>query len=63
MALYLPGLTNLLAVVITWGIAAVLLEAHTSAVSIGAIPRRLMVADADYSRARRVLQEAGESER
>ncbi len=44
------------------GIRAVLLDAHTSAVegSIGAIPRRLAVADEDAARARRVLAEAGE---
>jgi Putative prokaryotic signal transducing protein len=44
------------------GIESVLLDQHMSAVegSIGAIPRRLMVAEADYSRARRVLTEAGE---
>jgi hypothetical protein len=44
------------------GIAAVVLDAHASAVegSIGAIPRRLMVATEDEARARRVLQEAGE---
>ena len=44
------------------GIAAVLLDAHTSAVegSIGAIPRRLAVAAEDEVRARRVLGEAGE---
>jgi hypothetical protein len=44
------------------GIAAVLLDAHTSAVegSIGAIPRRLMVATEDEWRARQVLREAGE---
>jgi len=41
----------------------VLLDQHMSAVegSIGAIPRRLMVAEADYSRAQRVLTEAGEA--
>ncbi len=45
------------------GIRSVLLDQHMSAVegSIGAIPRRLMVAEADYSRARRVLTEAGEA--
>jgi hypothetical protein len=45
------------------GIESVLLDQHMSAVegSIGAIPRRLMVAEADYSRARRVLTEAGEA--
>lgn len=44
------------------GIAAVLLDQYTSAVegSIGAIPRRLMVAEADYRHAQRVLTEAGE---
>ena len=44
------------------GIAAVVLDAHTSAIegSIGAIPRRLMVAAEDGPRARRVLAEAGE---
>lgn len=45
------------------GIESMLLDAHVSAVegSIGAIPRRLMVADADEARARDVLAEAGES--
>jgi hypothetical protein len=44
------------------GIGCVLLDAHASAVdgSIGAVPRRLAVAEADLARARRVLQEAGE---
>ncbi len=44
------------------GITAVLLDAHVSAVegSIGAIPRRLVVAEQDWHRARRVLTEAGE---
>jgi hypothetical protein len=44
------------------GIAAVVLDAHTSATegSIGAIPRRLAVAANDEVRARRVLAEAGE---
>jgi hypothetical protein len=44
------------------GIASVLLDGHTSSVegSIGAIPRRLMVAEADEHRAREVLREAGE---
>jgi hypothetical protein len=44
------------------GIAAVVLDAHTSAIegSIGAIPRRLAVAAGDEVRARRVLAEAGE---
>ena len=45
------------------GIAVTVLDGHTSAVegSIGAIPRRLVVADADAAQARRVLAEAGES--
>ena len=44
------------------GIEAILLDAHASAVegSIGAIPRRLVVAEQDEERARRVLREAGE---
>ncbi len=44
------------------GIGAVLLDAHVSAVegSIGAIPRRLAVAEQDWDHARRVLTEAGE---
>ncbi len=45
------------------GIAAVLLDAHVSAVegSIGAIPRRLAVLPEDWWRARCVLSEAGEA--
>jgi len=45
------------------GIAATVLDGHTSAVegSIGAIPRRLVVADSDAARALRVLADAGES--
>ena len=44
------------------GIAAVMLDAHTSVIegSIGAIPRRLMVRDEDAARARQLLAEAGE---
>lgn len=44
------------------GITAIVLDAHTSAVegSIGAIPRRLMVAPQDEWRARQVLKQAGE---
>jgi hypothetical protein len=44
------------------GIRAVVLDAHTSAMegSIGAIPRRLVVATEDEARARRVLRDAGE---
>ncbi len=45
------------------GIAANILDGQMSAVegSIGAIPRRLVVAADDESRARRVLAEAGEA--
>jgi len=44
------------------GIETVLLDVHTSIIegSIGAIPRRLMVIDDDYSQAVRILQAAGE---
>ncbi|HUA51358.1 MAG TPA: DUF2007 domain-containing protein [Candidatus Sulfotelmatobacter sp.] len=44
------------------GIAAVLFDDHMSIIegSIGALPRRLMVEDADHARALRVLAEAGE---
>jgi hypothetical protein len=42
------------------GIEPVVLDTHTSILegSIGAIPRRLMVADADHARAQRLLDEA-----
>ena len=45
------------------GIEAVIFDSHTSNAegSISAIPRRLMVEDEDYARARRVLIESGES--
>jgi hypothetical protein len=45
------------------GIAAVVMDQHTATAegSIGAIPRRLMVATDDEGRARRVLAEAGET--
>jgi hypothetical protein len=56
----LSFLTSLLA---DAGIEAVVFDQYASAVegSIGAIQRRLMVADQDHSRARRVLAEAGEA--
>jgi hypothetical protein len=43
-------------------IDSALFDAHASAVegNIGAIPRRLVVAEADEAQARRVLREAGE---
>lgn len=42
-------------------IPAVVLDGHTSVLegSIGALPRRLMVDDADLARARRLLGDAG----
>ena len=45
------------------GIESLVLDHHTSLVegNIGAIPRRLMVAEADYRRARAVLAAAGEA--
>ena len=47
------------------GIESLVLDQHTSAVegSIGAIPRRLMVAQQDYRRACSVLSAAGEAAR
>ena len=47
------------------GIESLVLDHHTSLVegSIGAIPRRLMVADRDLDRARALLDEAGEGSR
>ena len=45
------------------GIEALVLDQHTSVLegSAGAIPRRLMVVDDDYHRAKRLLENAGES--
>lgn len=45
------------------GIETIILDTHTSIIegSIGAIPRRLMVAEDDHRRARSVLAEAGEA--
>ena len=44
------------------GIEALVLDSHTSILegSAGAIPRRLMVGNDDFARARRVLEQAGE---
>ena len=44
-------------------IDVVVFDTHTSIIegSIGALPRRLMVLDGDLSRARHVLETAGES--
>jgi hypothetical protein len=45
------------------GIDAIVLDTHTSVIegSIGAIPRRLMVAEADYPRADALLRAAEEA--
>ncbi len=45
------------------GIESLVLDHHTSLVegSIGAIPRRLMVSDRDFARARALLATAGEA--
>jgi Putative prokaryotic signal transducing protein len=47
------------------GIDSLVLDHHTSLVegNIGAIPRRLMVADGDFTRARALLTTAGENDR
>jgi hypothetical protein len=47
------------------GIENLVLDHHASLVegNIGAIPRRLMVADRDFDRARALLAEAGEDSR
>jgi hypothetical protein len=44
------------------GIETLVLDLHTSIIegSLGILPRRLMVSDDDYLRARLVLREAGE---
>ena len=55
-------LSFLMALLADAGITAMVLDVHASAVegSIGAIPRRLVVATEDEVQARRVLHEAGE---
>ena len=55
-------LSFLIALLEDAGVAAILLDRHASAMdgSIGAVPRRIAVADADAATARRVLAEAGE---
>jgi hypothetical protein len=58
----LVRLSFLTALLADAGIEAIIFDAHTSVAegSISAIPRRLMVADEDFSRARRVLIDSGE---
>jgi len=55
-------LSWLVALLAEAGIEAVVFDTHTSILegSIGAIPRRLMVAADDEARARQVLRDAGE---
>ncbi len=55
-------LSWLLALLADAGIEAVVLDVYTSVMegSIGAIPRRLVVIEADFARALRVLEAAGE---
>jgi hypothetical protein len=55
-------LSFLMALLRDAGIGCVLLDSHASAIegSISAIPRRIVVAEADERHARRVLREAGE---
>ena len=57
-------LSFLMALLRDAGIGCVLLDNHASAVegNIGAIPRRLAVAEDDERQARRVLREAGETD-
>ena len=46
-------------------IEIIVLDGHMSVLegSVGAIPRRVMVSDEDYSRACRLLEDAGEGDR
>ncbi|HEX3347222.1 MAG TPA: DUF2007 domain-containing protein [Acetobacteraceae bacterium] len=59
----LVRLSFLMALLQDAGIQSLLLDHHVSAVegSIGAIQRRLAVAEDDEAQARRVLREAGEA--
>jgi hypothetical protein len=61
-AVFLSWVTALLR---SEGVDAVVLDTHAAAVegSISAIQRRVMVADDDHERARRIVQDAGEGER
>lgn len=56
-------LSFLMALLRDAGIECVLLDGHISAMEggIGAFPRRLAVAEADETRARRLLRDAGEA--
>jgi hypothetical protein len=61
-AVFLSWITALLR---SEGIEPVVLDTHAAAVegSISAIQRRVMVADDDHGRARRIVQDVGEGER
>lgn len=56
-------LSFLMALLADAGIQATILDSHASVMdgSIGAVPRRLVVAEADEAAARRVLRDAGET--
>lgn len=56
-------LSFLVALLADAGIQATILDTHASVMdgSIGAVPRRLVVAEADEEPARRVLRDAGET--
>jgi hypothetical protein len=55
-------LSWLKALLTSFGVEVLELDTHTSIIegSIGAIPRRLMVENEDYERARSILADAGE---
>ena len=59
----LVRLSFLTALLADAGIASEIFDGHTSAAegSISALPPRLMVADGDFARARRILLDAGET--
>ena len=46
-------------------VAPIVLDAHSAVMdgSISAVRRRLMVADEDYARARRIIEDVGEGDR
>jgi hypothetical protein len=61
-AVFLSWVTALLR---SEGLEPIVLDAHAAAMegSISAIQRRVMVADEEHTRARRILEEAGEGAR
>lgn len=56
-------LSFLVALLADAGITAIILDTHAAVMdgSIGAVPRRLVVAEDDEAAARRLLREAGEA--